>query len=166
MDEFLFHWLGGPRFSVVFHFMLDKYRSKIFLARSLVMLYEFDEYSCKFCADVMLTGPHIQDTLLCVFQTFCLHFRKAEEEEQKRKAAEEEAAKKSAAASQQQMSDDQRLQELQVRQALNQQTHAQFKTYAETQFPGDQLQVLFSVLLLSPLLMLLLHYLCLRHFNV
>lgn len=70
-----------------------------------------------------------------------LSIRKAEEEESRRKAAEEEAAKKSEAASQQQTSEAQRLQELQVRQALNQQTHAQFKSYAETQIPGDQQQV-------------------------
>lgn len=55
---------------------------------------------------------------------------KAEEEQRQRELAQSRIS-----------NDPQKMQEQQVRLALNQQTHAQFQAYAQTQFPGDEKQV-------------------------
>ena len=59
------------------------------------------------------------------------------EEEQKKRAEEEKLRQQEAAASQ----SAQQLQEQQVRSVLNQQTEAQFRAYAQSQFPADPVQV-------------------------
>lgn len=71
---------------------------------------------------------------------FILFRRRIEEEAAaaERAKAEEEQRQREAS---QNPNNAQRLQEQQVRQALNQQTLAQFQSYAQSQFPGDDAQV-------------------------